>query len=91
MHSDFPEEVRWKEALVWMGRDRGGKVEAQAVSDASRALESARGEQQALPRPPPRAEQPVMALHTQTLTWATAATAQRGVSLNCPSQPATAP
>lgn len=48
MHSDFPEEVRWKEALVWMGRDRGGKVEGQAVSDASRALESApRGEQQA--------------------------------------------
>lgn len=48
-----------------MGRDRGGKVEGQAVSDASRAWSQPHHRAAGLlPRPPPRAEQPVMALHT---------------------------
>lgn len=71
---------------MWMGRDRGGKVEGQAVHEASRAIWS---QPHAVSgRLTPQASSSiraasVTALHTQTLAWAAAATAQRGVSLNC--------
>ena len=69
---------------MWMGRDRAEKVEGQAVYNASEAVWSQPHvvSGRLTSGPPPRAEQPVMALHTWALPWAAAATAQRGVPLD---------